>query len=91
MTKDEKELEQITIVQKEITKRKKEFYSNIGMGMFFIGIAIVGLLVYTTISNERVAMINSGLEECPNYHSSVSTNTIWVKDCEKITVLYKGN
>jgi len=34
----------------------------------------------------------SGLEECPNYRSNNSTDTIWVKDCKEFTETYhKGN
>ena len=30
----------------------------------------------------------AGLEECPNFNSNNSTDTIWVKDCQVHTELY---
>jgi len=50
MTRDEKELKQIEIVQKEITKQKSNFYENMNF-VFLIGvIALIGL-IYTSVDS----------------------------------------
>ena len=89
MTKDEKELKQIEIVQKELTKQKSNFYESMGIGLFFGMFVFAGIVFISLTTYKEIAYSNNGLEECPNFHSSISSNTIWVRNCEETTKQYR--
>ena len=90
MTRDEKELKQIEIVQKEITKQKSNFYESMNI-VFLIGTIALIALIYTSVKTYKdIELSKNGLEECPNFHSNNSTDTIWVKNCEETTKQYKS-
>ena len=82
--KDEKELKQIEIIQKEITQRKYDLTNNLGLPILALIIGI-GFVSFSYIQNDKnIAFAKQGLEECPNFKNL--GKTIWVKDCLKLTI-----
>ena len=65
----------------------------------WVVIAMVGFFItaMTSVSIESyvkntaaVEKVKAGLEECPNLHSRISMDTIWVKDCKMFIETYEN-
>lgn len=56
------------------------------IAIMVIALTVSCVVAYTDYNSNSKA--KSGLEECPNFRSNNSTDTIWVKDCKEFTESY---